>query len=388
MTNRYTVIHHQIPAALLSKPIVMDMSGGNRTRLTSIGNMIPSGPGSSPKKAGIAYVSSLRSESIESAIQMSRQDVEYISALVSLLTGVAASHPSFFLAFTTDDDISSHRLVQCEQLDVTKVPSLTTDSDAIKEIADRISSLTEPSIRLRTVMSLRLYRRAQATPDPIERFLLLWLAAEYLEYILAKRIGAVGTRKCSKCGSVLACPNCGALAGPPSTLGLMAFVERTRLGEIRDLKLVTELRGKLIHGGGDLDSIIPEVHSRTAFLVDLYISALAFILDHPSLRAIAATRFAHSIELQMQLDARIEFSAPGPLQIDQNTIPQFEIKHESEPLDFQSASWSEKHRTDLKLVRTRQYERLTINGTAIGIGVNITDFSAEKKGSQSGRSAL
>jgi len=376
MLSDFEVIHYQIPSTMLDELIAIRLTDEKGTRNVRMGNMQPSDGRIIPKRVGLAYINQIQASTPVEAMHIATQDAEYISSIVSLVTGVATAHPTPFLLYTASKNSSQHHITQLEKLDISEVPAMRANSVAIKTIASRIADLKDSNTHLRVIMSLRLYRRAQSTPDTIERFLMLWLATEYLDYAIVRKMGISRPKTCTKCGAELSCPKCGMMAGPGTTLGLRTLVEREMQESLPLFREAIRLRGTIMHGGGDLGSLTPSISGSIEFLVRLYSSSLAYILEDKSILALVASKFAHAIEVLLQLDGKIELTVPGPLQIDNSKWPQFEVRDSTQfEKSDDGTRLSEKHQTAIRLVNVPQGAKTTVTGTVIEMGVNVRDIS-------------
>jgi len=376
MLSDFEVLHYQVPSTMLDELIAIRLADEKGARNIRIGNMQLSDGRIIPKRVGLVYINQIKASNPVEAMHIATQDAEYVSSIVSLVTGVAAAHPKPFLLFTSSKNSSQHHIIQLEKLDISEAPAMRANSEAIKTIASRIADIKDSNTHLRVIMSLRLYRRSQSTPDTIERFLMLWLATEYLDYSIVRKMDISRPKTCTKCGAELSCPKCGTVAGPGTTLGLRTLVEREMSESLPLFREAIRLRGTIMHGGGDLGSLNSAISGSIEFLVRLYSTSLVYILEDKSIFALVASKFAHAIEVLLELDGKVELTVPGPLQIDSSKWPQFEVRDSThlEKSD-DGTRLSEKHQTAIRLVNVPQGAKTTVTGTVIGMGVNVRDIS-------------
>lgn len=276
---------------------------------------------------GIEYCSSLEADSVRSAEEISKNDFDFVASLISFMTGVSISAVRPIVIFSNDKDSNTHEFLQYEYLRTPYFGVLGFDPVAVYHAISGFNMINNSNITERIASSLKFYRKAQATIDPVERFMLLWISIEYLDYALVKRMNKKPVGICSKCGVPLKCSNCHKKASPSITAGLEDFAGRTGNGVLTNLKGAIGLRGRIFHRETDLGKASREAATHNLFLRGFYISIMRHLMSlDPGLNIMP--KFVHTVESIMVIEAKVELPEPGELRIENGKIPHYVIEEQ------------------------------------------------------------
>jgi len=321
---RYFVCSRQKPASRPNGQCEINLHdpNKNRTRNITVRGLTQEIEGIE-RIIGIEYCSSLDADNIESAEETSRNDFDFVASVISFLTGVSMSPVRPYVVHTNDKGMSTHEFLQHEYLETPKFGVHSFDPIAVDHVISGFNSIKNSSITERIASSLKFYRKAQATNDPVERFLLLWISVEYLDYALVKGMANRPVRVCPKCRELLECGNCGRKAEAPITAGLQDFADRMGKGTPDNLTAAIELRNELFHRETDLGKAGREAAKLNVFLREFYISTMRHLMSLSQGLNIMS-KFVHTIESIMIIRARVILPEPGELRIKGGKIPHYE----------------------------------------------------------------
>jgi hypothetical protein len=272
-----------------------------------------------------------------------------------------------------------HQFYQYQELEIGDVSVGLADAERFSELADKLFALSDQAVLDRLNSSLRFYRRAQETDQIIQRFLLLWLAAEHLDYGLRDRLGIVGGRKCSRCGETLKCPKCGKLAEAPTTAGLKEFVKIHMHGQERDFAEAVSLRNEVMHEAKDLTHLSRRVAGVIPFMIEIYLKTLAFTLNHPPI-----LQYSHEIlgsaNVHLNLNVIVEFDQESELAEGQGTVPHVRISHLDKSLKYgQSGELYLEGKMDMNLVGVKSGCKWKVFFVVVSHGAKVREFKTEWK---------
>jgi hypothetical protein len=251
---------------------------------------------------GLFYVVTIQEKDIDSAMGMAESIVSYLSSLISLVSGVAVNPPTRLLAYTLDDNISKHILMQFEMLENFNYSVGNANTEDLKNIAQKITNEPE-EIRNRIISSTQFFRSAQTSEEPFTRFIFLWLSLELLNYVLLKKLNIRGKRTTTK--------------------GIKKFLRKNHPSLIKDFRKVQKLRGKSFHATTDFAIVRNKSLEMTPFLVNLYVILLSSILDFNT--DLVKQKFVARFGVKVQLIAEIELATPGKLVKDESIFPHFDF---------------------------------------------------------------
>jgi hypothetical protein len=250
---------------------------------------------------GLMYTEVLAADDVEAAIGAARADISFISSLIALTSGVAVSEPTMHIAFTNDIG----RVHQFKQLDVMKDFPYSTGNakpDIIERVSQKLQDIGAEDVKERLIVSIQMFRKAQSIEDdPLLRFILLWVSLELVDYALIRKLNPpISTR----------CPVCGSTKGSQLNRGLKEFVKETDPQKLDELDEITNIRNSILHRTRDFGLERNRANLKTAFLVDLFIRSLEFVLDTP-MHDLIPSKFIPRVATCYEINQELMLSEPG-----------------------------------------------------------------------------
>lgn len=377
--TKFAVHHIQKPAYRLSRELSLGLKDPHSGMERSIDVLMAKDVHDSVEYvAGLEYRCFLAASSIEEAMTISRDDCEQISSMMSLITGLSGGSVQPLVAYPLEK-AKVHQFYQYHELEIGDVSVGLANAELFSELGDKLFGLSDQGVLDRVNSSLRFYRKAQEADQVIQRFLLLWLAVEHLDYGLRNRLGVAGGRKCSKCDEPLKCPKCGKLAEAPTTAGLKEFVKIHMNGRSGDFTEAVSLRNKMMHEAKDLTRLSRDIAVIVPFMIEVYLKSLAFVLDHPPIlgysREILGTANVH-----LNLNVVVEFDAESELAESQDTVPHVQISKLNKTLRYvESGELYLEGKMDMDLVGVKTGCKWRVIFVVVSHGVTINEFKTEWK---------
>lgn len=327
--GKYFVYFRQEPGPRLHTPFGLNLIDPIRKlRREIVVRGLSHGSGEGNELVGLQYESRLEMDTIEAAGEVSTIDFAFMGSIVSFLTGISAAPISPYVIHTGDDNLTTHELIQFSPLPVPQWAVGELHLESVRRIIEKYTRIEDEGISRRISSSLEFYKKAISTNDPIERFLHLWIALEYLDYALSKGRDDLPDKVCSDCKSTLECPKCKRKAGPSVIAGLQAyFIDHHEDEMAARLDEAFDLRNRLFHREKDIMKGSRDAERMNISLRELYSRVIRHLLDIGDSVDIQ-TQFIHGIDSQLKITAKIELPKPGPLATDDLTIPHFVVKPE------------------------------------------------------------
>lgn len=326
---------------------------------------------------GVQFRSSLEADTIDIATSVSKNDFEFLASIISFVTGVSAAPVLPYVIHSNDDNVHTHSFKQFIPLRAPIWGIGDVEPSDIMKIISGYNKLQDPAVSKRIVSSLKFYRRAQSTQDPIERFLLLWISIEYMDYIFVKRMDTPPQRLCSKCGAVLECGKCRRKAEVPTTAGLKEFAKRVGSQTETNIEKSIDLRNRLVHRETDMARAMIEADSLNQFLKEFYISIIRELLALDA-ELVISSKFVHTVESLLVVSATIKLKEKGKLSGDENRIPHYELRDEiMDSIIRDGGTLTEKHEVQLDAVNFPEgfQGRLDVEMLTIGVRPSMSDSS-------------
>ncbi len=371
---RFAVHHVQKPAWNLSRELELGLEDPMSGLKRSIDVLVIKDSGGSVEyPAGLEYRCHLDVPSIVEALTISKDDCEQISAMMSLMTGISGGPVTPLIAYPLDE-AKVHQFYQYHQIETGEVSTGVANTEAFSEFADKLFGLKDPDVLGRLNSGLRFYRKAEETDQPLQRFLLLWLAVEYLDYALRNMLGVITGRKCAKCGGLLKCPKCGRLAETPTTAGLKEFVRIHMSARSKDFSEAVKLRNELMHQATDLTLLSHKIALGIPFLIELYQNSLAFILDHKAILN-CPRDICGSASMHLNLNVFVKYDSESVLAENTHTIPRVQIGNLDKCLRYDgSGNLLLEGKMDMNLKGVKACRMWEVVFTVVSHGAKVQEF--------------
>lgn len=272
---------------------------------------------------GLLYRSSFEADNIGHAFDVSKNDFEFVGSLISFITGVSAAPIRPYVIFSNEKGADSQEFCQFIFQKGPKWGIGDVNPKDVKKIITGYNKIKKRSASNRIVSSLRFYSKAQSTNDPVERFLLLWIAVEYLDYLLVKKMAENPARRCSECKALLQCRSCGKKAEAPTTAGLIDFASKASRGVLKNLEESIELRNRLFHRETNIAKAASDADRLNRFLVTFYIRVIRNLLGLGQ-KPKVSRKLVHAIDCFAVISEEVTLPREGTLSNLSSKVPHFE----------------------------------------------------------------